>query len=316
MLTTEKPRHFLKVSDLTTGDLHSLLDLAARMRADRAAYLTAFQGGAVACYFEKPSTRTRVSFEVAAHRLGMLPIMLRPDELQIGRGETIEDTARVLSRYGDAIVMRVFSQKMLEEVAASAGVPVINALSDEHHPCQALADLLTIRSHFGRLAGLKIAYVGDANNVAHSLMEAGALAGMHVAVGCPPEYRPDPEIELRATDAAIDTGGSVWVTSDPIAAVAEADVVYSDVFVSMGNDEQAEVRRRVFAPYQVSSELMDRADRDAIFMHCLPAHRGEEVAAEVIDGPRSMVFDQAENRLHTEQALLYALITRDLEGKL
>jgi ornithine carbamoyltransferase len=301
------PKNYLKVSDLTQEDLGVLLDLSVAIKRHRPGFLDTSPAGAVACYFEKPSTRTRVSFEVAAHRLGMLPIMLRPDELQIGRGETIADTARVLSGYADAIVMRVFSQKMLEEVADWATVPVVNALSDDHHPCQALADLLTIREHYGHLKGLKLAYSGDANNVAHSLMEAGALAGMHVAIASPRGFGPDPEIEASAADTAQANGGSIELHVDPLRAARGADVVYSDVFVSMG-DERADERLRTFEPYQVTSEIMASAKPSAIFMHCLPAHRGEEVAAEVIDGPQSVVFAQAANRLPTEQAVLYALI--------
>lgn len=302
------PPHLLAVSDLDGDQLRGLLDTAARMKDDPHGLVDVFRGDAVACYFEKPSTRTRVSFEVACARLGILPIMLRPEELQLGRGETIEDTASVLSRYVRAVVMRVFSHKMLQDVAEAAEIPAINALSDSHHPCQALADLLTIRERFGGLAGLKLVYSGDANNVAHSLMEAGALTGMDVVVASPRGYRPDPEIEMRAVGVASGSGGSVTVIEDPYEGAKGAHIVYSDVFVSMGDDLQADERRRVFAPYQVTPAMMDLADPSAIFMHCLPAHRGQEVAAEVIDGPQSVVFDQAANRMPTEQALLYTLL--------
>jgi ornithine carbamoyltransferase len=302
-------KDFLRVLDLEPGAIDGLLDLASEMKLDRKGFLASFHGGAVACYFEKPSTRTRVSFEVAAHRLGLLPIMLKPDELQIGRGETVSDTSRVLSGYADALVMRVFSHKMLGDVAGAATVPVINALSDDHHPCQALADLLTIRERFGVLKGLRVAYLGDANNVAQSLMEAGALMGMHIVVASPPGYRPDPELEHEAADIAADSGGSISVVNDPVEAAIGADVIYSDVFVSMGDDAEAQVRRVLLAPYRVTTAIMDAAGRDAIFMHCLPAHRGEEVDAEVIDGSASVVFQQAANRMPTEQALLYSLIS-------
>lgn len=312
--TVLRKKDYLRVGDLSRDELLGLLDVAEEMKLDPTGWLGSFGGGAIACYFEKPSTRTRVSFEVAAHRLGLLPIMLRPDELQLGRGETVSDTARVLSGYADALVIRSFAQRMLEDVAASATVPVINALTDEHHPCQALADLLTIRERFGDLRGLRLAYVGDANNVAHSLMEAGALAGMHVVIASPPGYRPDAEIELEARAVAETYAGSISVLEDPRAAVQGANVIYSDVFVSMGQDAEAKERLKTFAPYQVTRDLMALADRDAIFMHCLPAHRGQEVSADVIDGPQSVVFAQAANRLPTEQAVLYSLIAANSTG--
>ena len=307
-------KDYLKVSDLSRDELSALLNAAEEMKLDPTGHLETFRGGAIACYFEKPSTRTRVSFEAAAHRLGLLPIMLRPDELQLGRGETVSDTGRVLSGYADALVIRSFAQKMLEDVAASATVPVVNALTDEHHPCQALADLLTIRERFGDLQGLRLAYIGDANNVAHSLMEAGALAGMHVVIASPPGYRPDAEIELGARTVAESYGGSISVLEDPRLAVQGANVIYSDVFVSMGQDSETDERLKTFAPYQVTSDLLALADREAIFMHCLPAHRGQEVAADVIDGPQSVVFAQAANRLPTEQAVLFALIAANSTG--
>jgi ornithine carbamoyltransferase len=301
-------RDFLRVADLDQVHLEGLLSLAAAFKENPDARIDAHRGEAVACYFNKPSTRTRVSFEVAACRLGVLPIMLRPDELQLGRGEPIADTARVLSAYTAAIVIRTFAQAEVEEVAAAASVPVINALTDQHHPCQALADLLTLRERFGRLGGLRVAYVGDGNNVAHSLMEAGALVGMHVAIACPPGYEPDPEIVAAAREAAARQSGSVLVTNDPREAVCCADAVYTDVWVSMGEDAEREERLRALEPYRVDGELMDQASPEAIFMHCLPAHRGEEVGSEVIDGPRSVVFQQAANRLPTEQAVLAELL--------
>jgi ornithine carbamoyltransferase len=266
------------------------------------------RGKTVACFFNKPSTRTRVSFEAAANRLVMLPIMLRPDELQLGRGEPIADTARVLASFAEAIVVRTFAQADLEEMAAAAEVPVINALTDEHHPCQALADLLTLRERFGNLEGLRLAYVGDGDNVAHSLLEAGALAGMHVTVAAPPGYWPSPTILAAAEAVAEGTGGSVHVTEDPAAAVELADAVYTDVWVSMGEDAERERRLRDLEPYRVDEELMAKASPRAVFMHCLPAHRGEEVTAAVIDGPSSIVFTQATNRLPTEQAVLATLV--------
>jgi ornithine carbamoyltransferase len=305
------PSDLLRISDLDARQLYVLLDLAAEMKAAPHGWETALHGDTVAMFFEKPSTRTRVSFAAACQHLGALPLGLRPDELQLGRGEPISDTARVLSGYSSAIVVRTFAQAVLDETAAFADKPVINALTDDHHPCQALADLLTIRERFGSLQGIRVAYLGDGNNVAHSLMEAGALAGMHVVVGTPTGYEPDPAITDQAAATALAHGGSVSVVHDPAEAVAGANAVYTDVWVSMGDDEASRAKRQeVLTAYQVDTELMRRADREAIFLHCLPAHRGEEVAAEVIDGPASVVFRQAENRLWTEEAVLYAYIRR------
>ena len=304
---------FLRISDLSPEDLTALLDLADEMRAEPEGWLGTFAGQSVACYFAKPSTRTRVSFEGAAQHLGLLPIMLRPDELQLGRGEPISDTARVLSSYCSAIVVRTFAQAELEEIAAAASVPVINALTDMHHPCQVLADLMTLREHFRAFNGLKLAYLGDGNNVAHSLMEAGALVGMDVALATPPDYRPDPEIALAAEVTARLHGGSIDVGTDPLAAVRGADAVYTDVWVSMGEEAEQEQRRAMLEAYRVTPELMALAAPDAVFMHCLPAHRGEEVDEAVIDGPQSIVFPQAANRMPTEQAVLYRLISASKE---
>ena len=301
MAATTTPDHLLKVSDLKPRQLDRLLDLAAEMKAEPLGWRDAQAGKVLACFFGKPSTRTRVSLEAAAQRLGMLPLMLRPDELQLGRGEPISDTGRVLSSYVDAITVRTFAHSDVEELAAAATVPVINALTDEHHPCQALADLLTIREHFGQLEGVRVAYLGDGNNVAHSLMEAGALAGMEVVVSTPCGYRPHADIEIASR---------AMLEADPFEAVRGAQVVYTDVWVSMGDDADREDRLDALANYHVSAAIMDGAARDALFMHCLPAHRGEEVAAEVIDGPRSVVFQQAANRLPTEQALIHTLIER------
>jgi ornithine carbamoyltransferase len=305
------PSDLLRISELDARQLYVLLDLAAEMKAAPHGWETALHGDTVAMFFEKPSTRTRVSFAAACQHLGALPLGLRPDELQLGRGEPISDTARVLSGYASAIVVRTFAQAVLDEMAEFAEKPVINALTDDHHPCQALADLLTIRERFGSLQGVRVAYLGDGNNVAHSLMEAGALAGMHVVVGTPPGFEPDPAITDRAAATALANGGSVAVVHDPAEAVAGANAVYTDVWVSMGDDEASRAKRQeVLSAYQVDTELMRHADREAVFLHCLPAHRGEEVAADVIDGPASVVFRQAENRLWTEEAVLYAYIRR------
>jgi ornithine carbamoyltransferase len=277
----------------------ALLDLADVMKSRPHGFVEALRGDTLVCFFEKPSTRTRVSFAAAAERLGMLPLLLRPDELQLGRGETIEDTARTLSGYAAAIAARTFAQETVDLLAAAASVPVINALTDEHHPCQALADLLTLRERFGQLEGLRVAYVGAGNNVANSLLEAGALMGIDVVVACPPGYEPGV------------TGAHV--VTNPLEAVAGADAVYTDVWVSMGEEAERDARLSAFEPYRVDAQLMAAARADAIFMHCLPAHRGEEVTAEVIDGPQSVVWQQAENRLPTEEALLFALVTRRWE---
>jgi ornithine carbamoyltransferase len=309
--TTATPSDLLRIADLTAMQLTALLDLAEEMKDGPTWWTAGRQGTAVACLFDKPSTRTRVSFEVAAHRLGMLPIMLRPDELQLGRGEPLGDTARVLSSYAAAIVVRTFAQATLEELADAATIPVINALTDDHHPCQALADLLTLRRHFGYLEGIRLAYVGDGNNVAHSLMEAGALAGMHVTVATPPGYGPHPDVTRTTMELAGVHGGSLNLMHDPRSAVVDVDAVYTDVWVSMGEDAERERRVRDLQAYQVNDALMRVAAPGAVFLHCLPAHRGLEVTAEVIDGPSSIVWEQAANRLPTEQATLRTLTRGD-----
>jgi ornithine carbamoyltransferase len=311
---TRHPRDLLRIRDLHLLELEHLLDLAGRMKEAPAGWVGEHPGQTVACYFAKPSTRTRVSFEGAAWRLGMLPIMLRPDELQLGRGEPLSDTARVLAGYAAAIVIRTFSQADIEQMAANASVPVINALSDDHHPCQALADLLTLREHFGSLDWLKLAYVGDGNNVANSLMEAGALAGMTVSIAAPPGYHPDEDVVAEARALAAVHGGAIEVFDDARAAVRGADAVYTDVWVSMGDEAEQAERLERLARYRVDEELMSRAAPHAVFMHCLPAHRGQEVAASVIDGPQSIVFEQARNRLPTEQALLHTLVSGCWDG--
>lgn len=311
ILTTTGPADILRIADLDVRQLRQVLDLAAQMRVAPGAWVDALRGQSVACFFEKPSTRTRVSFQAAAYRLGMQPIMLRPDELQLGRGEPIADTARVLSSYASAIVMRTFAQHTLEEVARAADVPVINALSNEHHPCQALADLLTLRDHYGGLEGLRLAFVGADNNVAHSLLEAGAMAGMHVVVATPAAYAPQPAVLARAMELAVEHGGSVAALIDPEEAVRGADAVYTDVWVSMGEEREQAERMASLGRYQVNAALMAQAGPHAVFLHCLPAHRGQEVAGAVIDGPASLVWKQAANRLPTEEALLYLMVTRD-----
>ncbi len=302
---TTTPSDLLRIRDLTATRLNALLDLADEMRNGPTWWTAAHDGTAVACLFEKPSPRARTSFEIAVHRLGSVPIVLGPDEL---RGEPLEDPARVLSSYADAIVVSTSGHATLEALAAAASVPVVNAMTDQHHPWQALADLLTLRRHYGYLEGIRLAYVGDGNNIAHSLLEAGALAGMHVAVATPPGYGPDRDIVRGALALAAEHGGSIQLGHDSRSAVAGADVVYSDAWASAG--EESERARRVadFQGYQVGDSLMHAAAPGAVFMHCLPAHRGLEVTAEVIDGPSSIVWEQAANLLPTAQATLRTLV--------
>lgn len=301
-------RHLLRVDDLTGHELTALLDHADELKASRGTHARDLSGQSVGMLFERPSTRTRVSFEVAIAELGATPVALTAGELQLGRGETIEDTARALSRYLHALVVRTSAQSRLETLAGAGTVPVVNALSDFAHPCQALADLQTVREYKGRLAGLRLAYLGDGNNVAHSLLTAGAMVGMHVAVASPPGYEPIPQVLEAAKVAAGETGGSVALTDDPLEAAAAADVVYTDVWASMGEDSEHETRALIFRPFQVGAHVMDAANPDAIVMHCLPAHRGEEIAGEVLDGEQSVVWVQVENRLHTAKAVLELLM--------
>jgi ornithine carbamoyltransferase len=303
-------RDFLSIDDLTGEELAGLLDLSAKVKAAPADYGGRMAGTAVAMIFEKPSTRTRVSFEVAIASLGAHPVVLTSSELQLGRGETIEDTGRVLSRYVDAVVLRTFGQERLESLARTATVPIVNALSDFEHPCQALADLLTVREQKGGLAGVTLAYIGDGNNVAHSLLLAGAKSGMHLRVATPPGFEPIPQVVGRSEEISADSGGSVKVLHDPVEAADGADVLYTDVWASMGQESEATERTLMFQPYRLDQTLVDRAAADSIVLHCLPAHRGDEITDEVIDGPHSVVWDQAENRLHTQKALLLWLLGR------
>jgi ornithine carbamoyltransferase len=258
--------------------------------------------------FEKPSLRTRVTFEVGLEQLGGHAIYLAPGEIGLGKREAVKDVARNLARWVDVLVVRTFSQQVLEEMSAEANVPVINALSDLLHPCQTVADLLTLREAKGRLDGLRVAFVGDGNNVSMALAHGAAKTGMHLTIACPLGYRPYPYILAEAQADASITGAEIRIVDDPAEAVRGADAVYTDVWTSMGQESEAEERRSVFTPYQVNSALMALARPDALFLHCLPAHRGEEVAAEVLDGPQSVVLEQAENRLHAHKAILLALL--------
>lgn len=307
-------RHFLLADDLSANELTAVLDLADELKASRNDSLLGqpgarpLDGKTVAMIFEKPSTRTRVSFQVAVSELGGHPLPLSAAELQLGRGETVADTGAVLSRYVHALVVRTYAQQRLDELAGAATIPVVNALSDLEHPCQALADLQTFREEFGGFGGRTLAYVGDGNNVAHSLLVAGAMVGLSVSVAHPEGYAPDPTVVDRARRWAATTGSQVLVTTNPSAAVAGAHAIYTDVWASMGQEDEHASRLAAFTPFQVNDAMMDAASSDAIFLHCLPAHRGEEVAASVIDGPASRVFDQAENRLHAQKALLATLV--------
>lgn len=304
-------RDFLSIDDLSPQELVGLLDLAAKVKATPEDYAQRLHGKAVAMVFEKPSTRTRVSFEVAITSTGGHPVVLSSSELQLGRGETIEDTGRVLSRYVDAIVLRTFEQERLELLASAATVPVINALSDFEHPCQCLADLLTVREQKGELAGRTLTYLGDGNNVTHSLLLGGAKAGMRVRVATPPGFEPIPQVVHRAEEIAAGTGGAVEILHDPAAASAQADVLYTDVWASMGQEAEADERALIFPSFRLDRELVGMAKPDVTVLHCLPAHRGQEITDEVIDGPLSAVWDQAENRMHTQKALLLWLFGVD-----
>ncbi|MBA3727806.1 MAG: ornithine carbamoyltransferase [Actinobacteria bacterium] len=303
-------RDFLSIDDLSPEELADLLDLAQKLKASPGDYADRLRGLAIAMIFEKPSTRTRISFEVGIASLGAHPLALSSAELQLGRGETIEDTGRVLNRYVDAVVLRTFGQERLELLARAADIPIVNALSDFEHPCQCLADLLTVREHRGELGGLVLTYLGDGNNVAHSLLLGGAKAGMTVRVATPPGYEPIPQVVRRAEDIAAERGGGVEVTNDAAAACRGADVLYTDVWASMGQESEATARTLVFGGFQLSQQAVDAAAEQVIVMHCLPAHRGQEITDEVIDGPHSVVWDQAENRLHTQKALLLRLLDR------
>ena len=301
-------RHFLTGEELTGAELHALLDRAAELKADRAASRV-LKGRSVALVFEHPSTRTRVSFEVGVHELGGHPVVLRGNELQLSRGESPRDTALVLSRFVHAICVRAAPHAVVEELAEYSSVPVVNMLTGDHHPCQALADLLTLRERFGELAGLKLAYVGDGNNVAHSLMVLGAKAGMEVAVATPAQLSPHPLV-AQVAGAHAEHGGRATLTQDSAAAADGAAALYADVWVSMGDDEStADARREMLAPYRLDGELLAHAREDAVVLHCLPAHPGEEITEELLYGERSAVWDQAENRLHAQKALLELLMS-------
>ncbi|MBU8686886.1 ornithine carbamoyltransferase [Priestia megaterium] len=308
--TNLKGKDLLTLKDLSSDDIMSLLESAIELKEKHknGEIVTSLKGKTLGLIFEKSSTRTRVSFEAGMMQLGGNALFLSSQDLQIGRGETIADTARVLSEFIDAIMIRTFEHSKIEELADYASIPVINGLTDDYHPCQALADLLTIYEHKKSFEGLKVAYVGDGNNVAHSLMIACAKMGIDISIGCPDGYEPKDFVTDYVNEIAAKTGAKVTITKDPVEAVKNADAIYADVWTSMGQEEEAQKRLKIFAPYQVNEELAAYAKSDYLFLHCLPAHREEEVTASIIDGPNSVVFQQAGNRMHVQKALLQAIL--------
>lgn len=300
---------FLTLLDFTPAQIDDLLALALKVKQEPEQFAEALKGKSLGMIFENASTRTRVSFEVGMTQLGGHALFLSPRDMQIGRGEPIKDTANVLSRYVNAIMIRTNSHETVEQLAEHASVPVINALTDAYHPCQAMADLLTVYEQKKTLKGLKLVYVGDGNNVAHSLLAAGAKTGMDVTVASPSGYEVDQAIFEKAVAAAQETGAVLTLSNQPVEAVKDADVIYTDVWASMGFEAEQQEREQHFAGYQVNQQLASLAKADYQFLHCLPAHRGEEVTAEVIDGERSFIYDQAENRLHAQKAILLSLLT-------
>ncbi|AEP90227.1 ornithine carbamoyltransferase [Bacillus subtilis] len=306
-------KDLLTLKDLSEEDINALLAEAGELKQNKIQPI--FHGKTLAMIFEKSSTRTRVSFEAGMAQLGGNALFLSQKDLQLGRGETVADTAKVLSGYVDAIMIRTFEHEKVEELAKEADIPVINGLTDKYHPCQALADLLTIKEIKGKLKGVKVAYIGDGNNVAHSLMIGCAKMGCDISIASPKGYEVLDEAAEAAKTYALQSGSSITLTDDPIEAVKDADVIYSDVFTSMGQEAEEQERLAVFAPYQVNGALVSHAKPDYTFLHCLPAHREEEVTAEIIDGPNSAVFQQAENRLHVQKALLKAILYKGESSK-
>lgn len=307
---TFSQRHMLCLQDYTTDEIYQVLSLALKLKGELQAGIPhpLLEGKSLAMIFTKSSTRTRVSFEVGMQQLGGHALFLSAHDIQLGRGEPIADTARVLSRFVDGIMIRTFDHADVEGLARYGSVPVINGLTDSYHPCQVLADLMTVYEHKKQLSGLKLAFIGDGFNMAHSLLLGCSKVGMDIAIGCPKDYMPDEKVVAWARENAAAQGSQVLVTNDPVEAIAGADAVYTDVWSSMGQEEEFKVREQAFLPFQVNEELFAHAKEDAIFLHCLPAHRGEEVTAPVIDGPQSVIFDEAENRLHAQKAVLALLM--------
>ncbi|UCG77757.1 MAG: ornithine carbamoyltransferase [Nitrospirota bacterium] len=297
-------RDFLRVSDLTKDEISALIDRAIELKSGKDASACPLIGKSVGLIFEKSSTRTRVSFEVGIYQLGGQSISLNPKEIQLGRGETISDTAKVLSRYLHAIIIRTFGHDRIAEFAENSTIPVINGLSDDHHPCQILADLMTIKERKGKIEGIRVAYIGDVNNVTNSLIEAASILGFELVIACPEGHEPSYEV----LDYARENKGDIIVLRDPREAAGKADVIYTDVWVSMGQEAESEAKKDRLKGYQINSDLLSCSNRDVTVLHCLPAHRGEEITDEVMDGPNSAVFDQAENRLHSQKALMEFLV--------
>jgi ornithine carbamoyltransferase len=306
----QRHKDLISIHDLTAEEVEALFQLAANVKARPDRYRTALAGQTLAMIFEKSSTRTRVSFEVGMYQLGGLATFLSSRDIQIGRGEPISDTAQVLSRYVNGVMARTFAHSTVTDLAKYASIPVINGLTDLLHPCQALADYFTVREKFGHTRGVTLAYVGDGNNMAHSLMYGGPKCGAHVRIATPEGYRPRAEVVAAAKADAAAAGTTIELFTRPEDAVRGANVVYTDVWASMGQETEAQERLKAFAGFQVTPEMMELADREAIFMHCLPAHRGEEVAAVVADGRWSVIFDEAENRLHVQKAVMLLLMNR------
>jgi ornithine carbamoyltransferase len=303
-----KGKDFLSIRDFSPSEIFYLLILARQVKAHPGTYNEALKRETLAMIFEKPSLRTRVSFDVGIQQLGGFSIYLAPTEINLGKRESIYDVAKNLERMVQGIMIRTFAHEIAEQMAAHAAIPVINGLTDYSHPCQAMADYLTMWEAKGDLEGLKVAFVGDGNNVAHSLLFAGVQLGANVWIATPPGYEPKADAIKWSRQRALETGGSCTVTNDPVEAVSDADVVYTDVWASMGLEAEAEKRSKIFRPFQVNDWLFQQAKGDAIFLHCLPAHRGEEVTDDVIDSPRSLVFQQAENRLHAQKAIMLELM--------
>lgn len=303
-------KHFISLHDITVDEFNALLSLAAKLKAEQKAGKPhrILEGKTLAMIFTKSSTRTRISFEVGMYQLGGQALFLSSNDIQLGRGETIYDTAKVMSRFVDGIMIRTFAHQDVLDLAKYGSIPVINGLTDLLHPCQALADLMTVYEHKGALKGLKLAYIGDGNNVAHSLLYACAKAGMDISVASPKGYECDPEIVANANADAALTGTNILMTNDPVEAITNADVVYTDTWASMGQESEKAERVKIFKNYQIDSDLFSKSKPDSIFMHCLPAYRGFEMTADVIDGEHSVVFDEAENRLHAQKAVLATLM--------
>ncbi len=305
---TRSKKDFLSIRDYSTVEIREILSQAFAIKADPSKYSGSLKGRTLALIFEKPSLRTRVTFDVGIQQMGGFSVCLLPGEISLGKREAVRDVAKNLERMVQGIMIRTFGHEIVEQMAQHAGIPVINGLTDLSHPCQAMADYMTMLEVRHDLHGLKLAYVGDGNNGAHSLMCGAARLGIHIAVATPPGYAPNPEIQRWSVEHAVSTGAKIEVMNDPARAVARADVVYTDVWASMGQESETEKRKRIFLPYQVNEKLFATAKPDAIFMHCLPAHRGDEVTDGVLDSERSVVFQQAENRLHVQKSIMLTLM--------